>query len=201
MDNYFQNIYRPVLRTAEKTDTRAAITRHQQQQEKSKERDKKPESSGNIFGDDVMSVSLDALAGLLEDLLVKSNEHGNDEPDSQDDNENEEEDPERKAAKSSEPSVAPSRQSRFATSAYQHAAETRSDEAPSHSIEKPHSDEHFGGEAVIPAADIDTQRVKNLLDKTRELKSRGYDHIEIEDRGNFLVSIEQTIAHYLEAQS
>lgn len=196
MDNYFQKIYRPVLRLAEKTDTRAAIQRHQRQWKQSEDGKDKKDKDGRMFGDDVMSVSLAALVNLLEDLVAQSQKAPQKPEDEKSNAEKQQTDKDPDTGKeqhSARLKPSPAEQANSAAAqAYQHAAETRDSEYPSQMkpSDSSGSEDHASG---IPPEEIDTERVKSLLYKARKLQNAGYDDLKINDRGDFLKSLEYTI--------
>lgn len=200
MDNYFQKIYRPVLRLAEKTDTRAAIQRHQRQWAQSDDGKDKKDKDGRMFGDDVMSVSLAALVNLLEDLLAQSQNtvQQSEEDKSNAETQQTDKDPDAGEEHSARLKPSPVEQANSAAAqAYQHAAETRDSDYPSQM--KPSDSAGSGDYASgIPPEEIDTERVQRLLKKARKLQKAGYEDLKINDRGDFLKSLEYTIEKTLE---
>lgn len=197
MDNYFQ-IYRPYLRHAEQTDTRAAIQQHQENRRRNQDDDERPKTDDPSFGDDEMTVSLQALTGLLKDLLKQASPKK--EEDEESSHEASSDEKEADEAETNNEPVAPPKYTAEAAQAYQHAAETRGARQP-----VPNSPEHDPAHemteshdaAGMPADQIDAERVKELLNKTNRLQKAGYDHIEFVDRGDFLRSLERAIDELL----
>lgn len=197
MDNYFQ-IYRPYLRHAEKTDTRAAIQRQQKEQQRERSEDERLETGGTLFAEDEMTVSLQALVGLLEDLLRqgKMAQGEGDDGTKAEDEEGSSEDNEPAKVDDMIPDKPP-RNNTAAAQAYQHAAETGGVKQPPAQPQAPTTNPDDHNAAGIPADEIDVGRIRTLLDKARELQDMGVEEIKFTDTGDFLVMLERTVDTYL----
>ena len=206
MDNYFQ-LYKPYLRQAEQVDTRAAIQQHQENQRRNQKKEKRTNTEDSFFGDDEMTVSLQALKGLLKDLLNQAAPKQAEDKDSTDEvpsDQNDTKESEIKHEDIAHSDYSPSDYSATAVEAYQHAAETRGarqpmPNAPEHDAEYDRAYEmtESHNAAGMPADQIDVDRVRGLMDKTTRLQKAGYDHIEFVDRGDFLRSLERSIDELL----
>ena len=195
MDNYFQ-IIAPYLRRLERTDTRAPIQHHNKVQRRGDE-DARPEEDGQLFGDDVMVVSVAALQNLLKDLIGQYSGDG-----AREDRQNKS--PQDRQAPDETPGAPPNR---AAIGAYQHAAQTfgssrerpvsflppNSDQSdPDQSGPKPSSPEQQGAQN-----DEDLRRAVDLLKKTEILQSQGIEDIHFKPGPDFLRSLEISVEELL----